>query len=1158
VYFQRFCLPIILLWGLVACAFSAQIDSEFDQYVNNAPNGEKFSVIIKLHSPRDIAALDQELHVRKALLAERHILVERALRANAEETQGPVLAKLERWKKSGEVDGYTAYWIENLIVFYGTVEVINDLKNDPAVSDIGPNFEVDLIEPVARGPIRQLRPEHLDTELTTPGQNAIGATRVNRELGITGLGVLVANCDTGVDGNHPALASRWRGAGGAHPWQQCWNDVLNTTQFPTAGGSHGTHVMGTITGRAINGNDTITVGSAPRAQWIAARTIDQGHTIQQMAIDVVAAFQWFMNPDGDVNTTDDVPDVLQNSWGVTVGHVGTPCYTFWNTVILNLEAGGTVVTWSAGNEGPQASSHRSPATFSLSATTVFSVGAVDATNDPTPPYLIASFSSRGPTTCTPAVPNNIKPEIAAPGVDVYSSVPGNGYQQDGWDGTSMAGPHVAGVVALMREACPNCDPQTIKEAILNTAIDYGTAGDDNTYGMGFINAYAAVMTVSSLGRLDGFVTDNNNAPLQGVHVQAVGENPFAITGANGYYMLMANEGLYTIRYEKFGYNTVVVPDVQTVEGDTTHLDVIMTPAAAGVLAGLVQIQTGVPISNAEVIIRNTPLDTILTNAQGRFVVALPATNYQINVRIMYNVGTLLPFSLDTNITVVTGDTTRAVLTVIIPQLEPLGPDTYGYLAYDRADRDLPATYDWVELAPYPPDFGPGIPFTFANQDSAVFFRAPFPLRFYGQTYDSLTVNCNGWMLPGVHPQRGPSNTQIPNVDTNGPHGIIAPYWDNFRNGSGAERWQWYDEENGRWIFEFTTEQLASPSQYLFFWQVHFYDPAIHPTRTGDGQIVFIYQSVPFDERCTVGIENPQENTGLMLLFNDSLYTHAFPIRDSSAVRFTTGAPTQFGTVQGTLTTNPPAGNIGTAQIRIGGRNVSPNASGQFSITSVPVGTLTAVLSLNGYEPRRVGQVQVTPSGTTTLNFDAWRLDPPLNLSAGQNSGVIYLSWNRPQSVAMFPAPWVRYSVTCDGTPIASSLTDTTATDTLAADQSAVYRVIAVYRNGHSEPSDSVQITVDLATSESNSLLPREFALEQNYPNPFNPSTNIRLAIPMAVEGSLRVFDITGRLVQTIAAGQFTAGYHTYSWKGDRVASGVYFYRFTSDRFTETRKMLLVK
>ena len=132
---------------------------------------------MKLHNPHNIAALDQQLHAQKAPLATRHRVVIETLKDNARLTQQPVLDRLDQWKAKGEVSGYTAYWIENLIVVCGTPDVISTLATDPAVESIGPNFRAEMIEPVGRGPIRGFRPGgSLDNETTLVGQRATGAT----------------------------------------------------------------------------------------------------------------------------------------------------------------------------------------------------------------------------------------------------------------------------------------------------------------------------------------------------------------------------------------------------------------------------------------------------------------------------------------------------------------------------------------------------------------------------------------------------------------------------------------------------------------------------------------------------------------------------------------------------------------------------------------------------------------------------------------------------------------------------------------------------------------------------------------------------------------------------------------------------------------------
>jgi hypothetical protein len=145
---------------------------------------------------------------------------------------------------------------------------------------------------------------------------------------------------------------------------------------------------------------------------------------------------------------------------------------------------------------------------------------VNATSYPWP-YPIADFSSRGPSGCPVPAPQKVKPEVVAPGVDVYSSVPGGGY--DGtWDGTSMAGPHVAGIVALIRQANPNLDVDSIKQILMDTARDEGTAGEDNTFGWGMVDAYAAVLAATvGFGDVQGTVvsTSWSDTPIAGARVR---------------------------------------------------------------------------------------------------------------------------------------------------------------------------------------------------------------------------------------------------------------------------------------------------------------------------------------------------------------------------------------------------------------------------------------------------------------------------------------------------------------------------------------------------------------------------------------------------------------------------------------------------------------
>jgi subtilisin family serine protease len=181
--------------------------------------------------------------------------------------------------------------------------------------------------------------------------------------------------------------------------------------------------------------------------------------------------------------------VINNSWGCPPIE-GCDPDTFKDAMIA-LRTAGVFIVASAGNDGPACASLTSPPPIYDE---VFSVGAIDRNGN------LASFSSIGPA----AVGGNelIKPDIVAPGVQILSSLPGNTYGES--SGTSMAGPHVVGVVALMWSANPQLvgDIGRTEEILRQSAQPYtgilpGCPGVNDTpstaVGYGIVDAYAAVV-----------------------------------------------------------------------------------------------------------------------------------------------------------------------------------------------------------------------------------------------------------------------------------------------------------------------------------------------------------------------------------------------------------------------------------------------------------------------------------------------------------------------------------------------------------------------------------------------------------------------------------------------------------------------------------------
>jgi len=562
----------ILVVGLAAALFlgsavqAGEYSPDFGAYLADHQQDETVGAVVTMVDQVDLDALKQELNARRADRREWHEAVVLALQEKATNTQADIIAQLDELAAQGKVEKYRNLWISNIILVNANREALDKIVSRNDVEMIYPDYEIENIEPVNKGE---------DSPTIAGVENGLRAIRADEvwAMGITGTGRLVSHLDTGVDGNHPALNARWRGYDSrydGHP-EWAWFDPLTNTQFPQDWGQHGTHTMGTICGLGQSSGDTI--GVAFGAQWISCGVIDR-QSIPRTVQDALAAFEWVADPDGNPNTVWDVPDVCSNSWGLTSGHGYPPCdQTFWS-VLDGCEAAGIFVVFAAGNEGPGARTLRNPATRATTDIKSFSVGALDGNNNN---YPIASFSSRGPSDCTPDGSDTFKPEVSAPGVNVRSSVPGGGYA-GGWSGTSMACPHVAGVIALMREANPNLTTDQIGEILLATASDLGDPGEDNAYGMGIVDAYEAVLLsqayLQGWGTLAGYITDQASGdPIQGANVSVVGRPWSATSNGSGFYRLfMPADTLWDIRVENPPNHLPAFDQVMVVENETTWVD----------------------------------------------------------------------------------------------------------------------------------------------------------------------------------------------------------------------------------------------------------------------------------------------------------------------------------------------------------------------------------------------------------------------------------------------------------------------------------------------------------------------------------------------------------------------------------------------------------
>lgn len=290
----------------------------------------------------------------------------------------------------------------------------------------------------------------------------IRADIVQDSLGITGKGVLVGDVDTGIDYNDPTLGggfgSAFRVIGGY--------DFANNDNDPMDDHGHGTHVAGII---GANGGDTLR-GVAPDVKFIAAKVLDASGS--GWTSDVIAGIEYCLDPDNNPETNDGVNIINMSLGGAP--YPGNPL----DSAVDNANKVGVLSVVAAGNNshGPEWwGTIGSPGTSE----TALTVGACDST------FNIAWFSSAGPDPLHSAV----KPEVVAPGVNILSTILNN--QTASWSGTSMATPHVTGVVALLKQEHPSWTPEELKAAVVNTAHSVGENVPLLVQGKGCVDALDA-------------------------------------------------------------------------------------------------------------------------------------------------------------------------------------------------------------------------------------------------------------------------------------------------------------------------------------------------------------------------------------------------------------------------------------------------------------------------------------------------------------------------------------------------------------------------------------------------------------------------------------------------------------------------------------------
>lgn len=428
--------------------------------------GERLFVILKDQADVSQAYGMKDYNARRSF-------VYTTLVSHANQTQSSLRQRLDQIGVH-----YTPYYLVNGLEVQAGPLVRIWLETRPEVDRI-------LASPILR-PLPAAVPVSTGEETATPAQpqwnlTMIGAPKV-WQMGIDGKGIVIGQSDSGVQGDHPELQASYRGTGGHDDYN--WYDPWNHSTQPQDIGGHGTHTTATIVGK--------TTGVAPGAKWMACVNLARNLGNPAFYLDCMQ-FMLAPFPQNGDPFKDGKPElgaqILNDSWGCPVVE-GCDANVFLPAARA-LRAAGIFVVVSAGNSGYSGcgSVKDPPAIYQE----VYSVGAVDQNG------ALATFSSLGPVTIDGS--RRVKPDIVAPGEGVLSAFPGSTYST--LSGTSMAGPHVVGVVALMWSANPaligDIDATTVildqtakqSQGAVPACVD-GNDRPNGAYGYGIVDAYAAV------------------------------------------------------------------------------------------------------------------------------------------------------------------------------------------------------------------------------------------------------------------------------------------------------------------------------------------------------------------------------------------------------------------------------------------------------------------------------------------------------------------------------------------------------------------------------------------------------------------------------------------------------------------------------------------
>jgi len=436
-----------------------RFEGDFRSRLKASDPSKRFVALVDLTEQLDLRAFARQLRKGSASKAETREAVVHGLESVAARQQARLRPLLDRLVASGSVGNVHPVAVVNRVVVEGTADGLLAIGSSDEVAAVLPDWTSER----GASSTGDLPGDAAALSGFSFRSWAIDAMKADRlwRLGFDGTGVIVATIDTGAFEAHEQLR------GHRVPGERGWFDPVEGSTVASDRHGHGTGVLSQAVGENPDGR---VVGVAPGAQWAAA--LGNWKNFYSRSRMTLAA-DWVLRVAR--------PDVLVNAWSHDEGE----CNDFDRPFIDAWKASGIFVVFPAGNAGPQPATGESPAQLGgifPSGGAVFSVAALLESGETYP------LSSRGPSRCGSVA----FPTLAAPGADLPMAGPGGPAAYVRGEGTSLSAGLIGGAAALLLQAAPETDPETLERVLMKSTRDVASQGRDDATGAGAVDLPAAL------------------------------------------------------------------------------------------------------------------------------------------------------------------------------------------------------------------------------------------------------------------------------------------------------------------------------------------------------------------------------------------------------------------------------------------------------------------------------------------------------------------------------------------------------------------------------------------------------------------------------------------------------------------------------------------